>query len=536
MMGPRIYDSMPPSVFDYFTDEYPLGPVTTERILEPAASAFLLNPETSAFKGVMNGASIILGRRGSGKSALLASLVDRSGLQVYLKEFFGQNLKSYGPTSELKKDYFVTIRINAPTEMAAVDNMIRNRTFPTLEGAADAWHSRIMHNILLHFINSETARLGLPPALRAAIKQIVRISKTDARKPLPMNKLIAAINAAHKNRLSLLADLETALVERGRRALILIDTMEEYRIREAAVTDVVGGLLYEIARQSEQRSAFEIKAALPTEIYRLVRDAGAPGRIALPMEFIHWTPRHLLQIAAHRALLMVRQRQPNFYADLSNALDPEAYGLSPKSSLRVLKAFFGALCTNEGGVPEEPANVLLRHTMLLPRQLINTMSFAFKAALNDTGTLIVQPSHLAKALNDGAATVVAEVYAAYRHVYADIAHVAPSFLRETASVSGYGDLQIAYNHSVKGRYTHDYVEGFPSFLEAMIDCGFLGVAGERTPRYVEAQFAYNTLTSPNYTSRSQFAVHPAATRRYGARQDTRHAQVVLPLGSVAEEE
>ena len=126
-MAPKIYQSMPDSIRDCFTDEHPLGPVAAEHMQEIQESAFLLNPETAAFRGVMGGASIILGRRGAGKSALPDMLVDRKALRKHLDDFYRGSpaFTALDAGSELNKDYFVTIRIDAPTEMSEVDRIIR---------------------------------------------------------------------------------------------------------------------------------------------------------------------------------------------------------------------------------------------------------------------------------------------------------------------------------------------------------------------------------------------------------------------------
>jgi hypothetical protein len=148
--------------------------------------------------------------------------------------------------------------------------------------------------------------------------------------------------------------------------------------------------------------------------------------------------------------------------------------------------------------------------------------------------LQVGDKHLQEALSKGAEQVIAEVFAAYRHVYPDIASTAPIFLRNCAASMTYGEMQKAYNHSVKGRYHHEYVDDFPSFLEAIVECGFVGVHGRETPRYVEGRFAYNATSIPNYTARDRFVLHPAASRHYGISCASLDGRVVLPLGSHVE--
>jgi len=326
--------------------------------------------------------SIILGRRGAGKSALLDTLVDRKGLKKHLDEFYRNSpaMLQIGDKSELTKDYFVTIRIDAPHEMGEVDRIIRQIKFPTLEASADAWRKRIMHNILLHFLNNAQERSILPGALRTLLQKIDAIRKGDVKNAMKVQELVGAIRDAHVNREALLRLIEDALMKSGKRALVLIDTMEQYRIREAAVVDVVSGLLYEISRHAANGGAFEIKAALPTEIYRLVHDEGAPGKYAIPTEFIHWRPQTLTEIAAHRAMIMARTRYQGAFDRICGEFAKVTPKIDTNSSLRVLHEFLPETVTNEAGNKEEAINTVLRHTLLLPRQMLNILSIAMRNA------------------------------------------------------------------------------------------------------------------------------------------------------------
>src|SRR5262245_17495337 len=205
-MTPKIYQSMPESIRGCFTDEHPLGPVAAEHMQAIQESAFLLNPETTAFKNVMSGASIILGRRGAGKSALLDMLVDRKALRKHLDDFYrnSPSVAALGAGSELSKDYFVTIRIDAPTEMGEVDRIIRQIKFPTLEASADAWRKRIVYNILLHFLNHKEERAILHGSLRSLLGKIDNIRRIDVGALLKVRELVPAIKEAHVNREELL--------------------------------------------------------------------------------------------------------------------------------------------------------------------------------------------------------------------------------------------------------------------------------------------------------------------------------------------
>lgn len=532
-MVPKIYQSMPEGVQAYFTEELPLGPVAAEHIQDQRVAAFLLNPETTAFRGVMAGASIILGRRGAGKSALLDMLVDRKALRKHLDEFYRNSpaVLGLGASSELSKEYFVTIRIDAPTEMGEVDRIIRQIKFPTLEASADAWRKRIVHNILLHFLNHPRERTILPNNLRTLLGRIDAIRKFDVGSLLRIRDLVPAIKEAHLNRDQLLGMIEESLRKSGRRALVLIDTMEEYRIRESAVVDVVGGLLYEISRHAGNAGAFEIKAALPTEIYRIVHDAGAPGKYAIPTEFIHWTPNTLTEIVAHRAMIMARCRFGPTFDRMCSHLPKDAPSIDSRSAVNILSEVLPRHIENEAGHKEEALNAILRHTLLLPRQILNLLSIALKVSFRERGQAPVTREQLEGAVDLGCARVIGEVYSAYRHVYPDIGVIGPPFLRYCRSVSSYGDLQRAYNETVKGRFGHEYASDFSSFLSAIVDCGLVGVKTRETPKYIEAKFAYNFVGELNFTSRDVMVLHPAVRRHYDIGQDTQGGKAVLPFGA-----
>jgi hypothetical protein len=534
-MVPKIYLSMPEGMSEYFTDEYPLGPVAAEHIRDDHVAAYLLNPETDAFRGVMHGASIILGRRGAGKSALLNSLTDRETMRRHLEEFYRaspafQHLRA---DSELSKSYFFCLNIDAPNEMAEVDRITRQIKFPTVESSADAWRKRIMHNVLLHFLNTPSDRQALPKDLRTILEKINSIRHGDAR--MRLRELIPAIRDAHLNREDILTRIENAMEEKSLRALVLIDTMEEYRIRDGAVCDVVAGLLYEISRQSGNGGALEIKAALPTEIYRIVHDAGAPGKYAIPTEFIHWSSHTLIAIAAHRAMIMARLRHIGAFDRMASLMPNNALRLEGSAALMALHELFPQKVNNEVGTEEDSVLLVLRHTLMLPRQVLNVLSLALKTAHRTQAIPCVTPAQMEETVNVGCDRVMSEVFSAYRHVYPDIGRTAPPFLRYCQSISHYGELHKAYNETVKGRFHHEYVDDFPSFLSALVDCGLIGVKYRETPRYIEAKFAYNYIGELNFTSKDKLVIHPAACRQFDISLEAQDGKAVLPFGSYIEE-
>jgi hypothetical protein len=513
----RIYQQLPPRTADCFTPENLLGPVAAERIPDPAVAAFLFNPETAAFRAVTDGASIVLGRRGAGKSALIKAFLEPQSVRDSASALFAESAATRAllqGANDFNDENQIVIWVSAPYEMAEVDRIVRATKFYSVEMCADAWRQRLWLNVVKRFIEDEKARRLLPAKLRGVYRSLAELNDAEAIGPLKIALVPKLIQRVRANRATLIDETAAALSAAKCGVLFLVDTIEEYSIREAAVENIVSGLFYLAGGNNPAVSGCKFKIALPTEIYRIIENAGAPGKQAPATEFIQWNAVALERIAAHRLLIFAALHCPEFYADIEPQLRTRSQ--FDKALIRSLwQHALGSSTLNEAGAPESPINYVLRHTLLVPRQVIYTLAFAVHAQHRETGQYLpVGRRALEAALDRGAETIAREVFTSYKHVYPQVSQVMEKLLGHCDSEMSYGDLHKLYNREVHRQYPHDYCDDFPSFLRAIIDCGIFGIRVKESERAVEGRFAYNYGGRITFNEKDVILMHPAFCRQY----------------------
>ncbi len=513
----HIYRKLPAGTAACFTSEHLLGPVAAERIEDPAVAAFLFNPETTAFRAIADGASIVLGRRGAGKSALIKTFLSPKLVREHIAAHFPDSPSARAvehTDTDLNETNHIAIWVSAPFEMAEVDRIVRATKFYTVEMCAEAWTTRLWLNVVKRFIEDDKARRILPARLRDVYKSLSDLGNPEGIGPLKVShvpKLIARVQA---NKASLIEQTKAALIACKCTVLFLIDTIEEYSIRETAVENIVSGLFYLAGANNPTSSACKYKIALPTEIYRVIENAGAPGKQSPVVEFIQWNSPDLERIAAHRLLIFASLHCPDFFAQVEPEL--KSRKALDKTFIRSLwQHALGAQMDNEAGAPENPIGYLMRHTLLLPRQVIYTITFALQAArAQSRAYLPVPPEALELALERGSETIAREVFTSYKHIYPQIGQVVEALLGHCDSEIAYGELHKLFNRLVHRQVPQEYCEDFPSFLRAMIDCGIFGVRVKEGERHVEGQFAYNYGGRITFNEKDTIVLHPAFCRQY----------------------
>ena len=525
----------PPSLEQYFTDQMPFGPINAAPIEDQAIAAFLLNPHTPFFSAMVKGQSVVVGRRGAGKSAIVNALRDPLLLAKYLNSFEKKTRDSVmADVMNIGDDRTLVVDIPADYEMTEVNSILRKKGLNVpVELRADIWLGRIWLHAIVQLGRKPQFLKKLSPASRERIELATRsldpfqrstVSANDCRKFLKSNA----------DPWSFIQRLRSEFREKKLRVVFLIDSIDEYRIRESSVSDVLGGLLTLIANIQVPTTPEIIKAALPAETYRALSGSTNPAKIQPYIEHIEWKPIELMKIATHRLLLALYYEDAGKYQNLVGETSVE-HRSSREFIRRIWSTIVGADIEHECRERESVIAYVLRHTQLNPRHMLAFLTNCGTLALRENGSVtFITPDLIAKNIQPLCKLIIDEVIYGHKNVYPDFGEVLRLFMPRCKSRMSYGELQSVYGKSsIKKTFPHHYTDNFSQFLKALLEAGVFGTFEQETDRYLEGRFDYNAPGTLRYNEHSTFLAHPAFAKEFFDGSNGSYQQKpVLPSGSV----
>lgn len=527
---------VPHTIGTYFDDDNPLGPVAAEYISDKEVAAYLLSLENESYAELFQGASVLFGRKGAGKSSVLNSFTFPSAIrsQIALTLDHVPPSKVLRTAGEFHKAYAVIVKIDAAREISKVYNDVKQDSLRLPELAAEAWNKRLWLNVVRAAAMRPDLIEDLESPLRMSLVRIAstlqRLTDSDSEGSyfehwLDMGELPI------KNIDRLVAELRGAFRAKGFKVLFLIDTMEEYDlVFDDALRTTVGGLLYLSGRKDP---AVSYKLAFPYEIYDAVRLEGNSEKYALQSTVLRWTPAELVRIVTRRMLLCL-------YLFENDELSKIISSIRHKQDLRKAgfefwNNMFGGEILNEVFHHEPPLFYVLRHTQLLPRQLINSLSRLVKMSkIKLRSFLHIDPEVVTDSMKTSSNDLIGGLESGFKFTYPGIGNVFESFLTRCDIIMEYSELHKIYSSSSLSRgQGHEYTQSFDAFVRAMLHVGVFGVVRPSTSdRYIEAVFCYGDDTILRSFQGRTFAMHPAFSLMYKDPDDRLNVRkAVLPVGT-----
>lgn len=532
---PLTLPEVPHNISAYFDDDNPLGPVAAEYISNKEVAAYLLSLENESYMELFQGAAVLFGRKGAGKSSVLNSFLFPSTIKSHMALALDHlpAPKTLRAATDLQKSYAIIVKIDAAREISKVYGEVKQEGLRLPELAAEAWNKRLWLNVVRTVSMRPYLLEDLDPPLRISLVKISsllqRLSDADSEGSYFENWLDMG-ELPIKNVDLLVAQLRSAFRDKGYRVLFLVDTMEEYDLTfDDALRTTVGGLLY-LAGRKDPAAAY--KLAFPYEIYDAVRLEGNPEKYALQATVLRWKPSELVRIVTRRMLLCLYLFENE---ELERILNSNKFSSdSRKASFDFWTTIFGGEIQNEVLQYEPPLYFVLRHTQLLPRQLINGLSRLVKLSkIKLRSFLHIDPEVLYDSMKISSNDLIGGLESGFKFTYPGIGGVFESFLTRCDILTTYNDLHKVYSNSSVNR-GQEYTQSFDAFMRALLHVGVFGVVtGQESDKYIEAAFCYGDDTILRSFQGRAFAMHPAFSLMYKHPEDRLNvAKAILPVGSM----
>src|SRR3982751_6557054 len=305
----------------------PLGPSDAAQITDPEVAARLFDPHNKSFNTLLRrDLSVLLGRRGSGKTALLNSYKYRPYIDAYDKPEVRDSRSDF-------RSYEIVIDVVTYKQFDEMQHLVTRdpSVFRPVEALVDDWALLVTDYFFAKLVSGEAEAGRLTPQiqqLRHYLDQGEDGYRQEVRRQVWGHSLLSKIkafvhleSAEHAQHMMPEEALNAAvehLVAIGKRAVILFDSMDEYDITNASFTRSLGALIRFISQFNARQERIKIKLGLPLEIFPEVQRASAnPLKDLVSVDQLKWTAMELAQIAAHRYRLFLNLNDPDYALQLS---------------------------------------------------------------------------------------------------------------------------------------------------------------------------------------------------------------------------
>lgn len=506
------------SLVDVLTWEHPLGPSNAQNIQsDDVVTELLFQRENAIYTELLQQTGIIVGRRGSGKTAFM-NQIRHTGQHRYVVFFKAYDLfpelmhaigEIFGSTPPLPEvvgrlwDIIVWCAIFA--------ELLR----PNHSGGRRVADARL--RVVRDFANWLELRDDDCPEL-VAQKVIDHLRDRVARLERPVDSALRLEQALILNQeISYKAAYEAACriltISRPRRSpapvLILMDTLERYQDVVSATYAINGLLNYLGSRDFDSRKFVDVRFCLPAELYLDFMDlSSSPIRDFTGQTLLHWSSGDLLRIVAHRIALYLKLHEPSRLTLLL-----ETHDIGHRSgAVAFCEALLPTSIHNSRNEDEPTLAYMLRHTQLLPRHIIDIFNNALRSGISrETGVIgPIAPGNVVNAVLDSEARIAAGIIQAYEHKYPKLRDACAEVIPNLPRAFHDSRLEDVFNRHAKQISGGEYRD----FKRMLIEAGVIGKsAGKVTAIYHEAEFEYTTQGKLVVANTDALCLHPLFSTR-----------------------
>lgn len=473
----------------------PFGPINASRLLDAtSANEILFNTRNKVWEFYQRRPRIVIGRKGSGKTTILSH------------------------THRLEEYRYV---VNIPTARAISE--FRDSVYPSpsdvgltfVEEAAKAWDRLLNTEIMALLPISVIDRL---PAIRKYLETINRGNDGGAHSlsaALNENKealdggyigyiIRAAIDFCKGNGeinySKALAELDNHLAKTNSKAVVIVDSLENYHLDIPQNSETVRALLKCAGDYGTPLRS--LRVCLPAEMYFELRELSenVEKDFANAMA-LHWLPIELMTLAAWRHLVYLRLYAPDNLRAFVH-LDMGAR----EDIHKILDSFLPRETLNSSGKKEFTLAYILRHSQLLPRHMVGIMNAIFSDGYSNS--VFDDEVSICSGVRTAEQSIYEGVKSAYRKKYPNLEAVCSSTLTELPRFFSDGDLHRVFNFHGKSEMSFIGISDYREFKRMLVEVGAIGRASIREGLYADADFEYAVRGKLNLSIKDELCLHP----------------------------
>ena len=539
------------SLENILTVQNPLGPADQMWIRDPDDRTDILFRVRPFLRAFALGASVIIGRKGSGKTSLIceyqAAAANRRSSHLFEESELTKKtfvVDGWDQFHSMVRTVWIIVCKGLPSH-----NGLPSHDFLFPEHVSEVWHKVIWHHLLQCFYSFGAEQDSFPTILDPVREWATLESvDTDSLDPSWSSVSEAAEQLINNARDAILRFLRG----RKQKCYLLFDNMDKYPIRNPMFANVISGFLRCINIFNAECEEIYIVFCMPEEIERFLQSDNLEKDYSR-LYRLRWRPADLLQIVAHRYRLFIKIHQPDFYQRHIKDMD-----FTKREHLQELfRIMFPNDVINQLGHHEHPIAYIVRHTQLLPRHFILVFNRILSLSQERFGSFSqIGPGDIRDGVEAIEPTIANHILAPYNLVYPQLLSACRDVLPQLPPICDLSHLDQV-GRQFKGRIENE-ICGNP--WRVLVDMGILGeviadderqeLAGEprggeasayqsrsrarrrraRSPqsqtyppdsaqsRYVYGAFHYNSTEVVGFEDGREYCFHPIFSRAFGMKR------------------
>jgi hypothetical protein len=515
------------TVRPYITRDEPFGPIDSIDIdsTDLKALKLLFEQHNWIYKNLRNRPSIIIGRRGAGKTYYLRSV------------FFD---KQYDFYTEIR-----TARVLG--HMARViQRMTREAVFP--EMVSELWETVLWigvfsemrkHDLLpwedKYLIDTYLGKVGIKQEdnVETMLWNLANTLDAELDKERDSTQGAAAGILRGVNR-TFFEETRTAVLKKletnKKTFVILMDSLDDFQLDIDSVARSLQGLLKFVGSMNRPRDIVDVRFCLPSEVYhRFIKLSSNPNKDFRRALKLQWTAGELLLLGAQRLMFYLALYHEGFVKKLY-PLDPSKRA----DALRLFQAVLPEKITNQTGYQEDTMSYILRHTQLLPRHFLMLLNSVFKNPGGQRSNAFpVSEERIINGIRQVEEFMVGEIFVAFKLIHPTAEETCKRCLPELGHKFTMGDLHRVFTRHGKAVFGSDSLIDFQRML---LEIGAVGrvIPGKESDLYIKGNFEYTVAHELVLSQDDELCVHPLFSGIFhGSGQQERP---VYPYGSVLDDE
>ena len=517
---------------EFFKPQMPLGDIAA---LEAAGDesrnifASYFDSENEPYRELRRDPSMIIGRKGSGKTDALLSYRFAAGRVTARYEpvvFFEAN--------------------GAAGVISAVVNQIGdivegNRPPPTVESVAEFWTNLFWICIIAKIVGSKqphsqnelevlrrfTYSLFHPSELVADPHRLIIASITKLRKDYDLSdykKASISFFSAHDEMpyggISIkdaIVSAQSLLRKAKSPAIVLFDSIEALDIAEVENKLVLSGLLKSVGAFQSLSKVAHFRCCIPAETYFSLLDISSNVlKDFRDNHILHWHSSELLRICAKRYAMFLEIYAPE---SMNEYVSPYN-GFSDRSDvIRFWENLLPETVPNtKVGVKEGTIPYITRHTQLLPRHFLLIFNRLISSTIQENKSLApskISESMVQESVSRTESRIVDQVLDSYKRSWPSARESLNTVLPGlNKNIIGYSELHSHFNKAGGERGVFQNISGFNDFLRMLSELGAIGRLTKTTEEYATAAFEYGEPHRMLYTDKDILCIHPIFTEMF----------------------